>query len=286
MNKSVDIVEKKTNECKAKETELEAAIYQANSGVQDLCFHVDEKNKELEGRIAELYNSITEVIETLGQMNKKLSVHTDTMIGALNKVEHCSNLAIDQVAKMTMSYHKESMESITETDTQLRQYVFDEISSTQNLLDEKLEGIQTILQKLVETNNQLLSENQNLKKDLAFYTEIESDSAKLNSTSIQVPEEQILNSLTSSLGNEIGFGKTFKEIRESNNNSDAPGLIIESTKKSAISLEETPALTLDNEQKEAIRWLQTSDRNLFITGKAGTGKSFLLSAFFIIVSVG
>ena len=111
-----------------------------------------------------------------------------------------------------------------------------QISLLQNAIEEQKKFISDILQ-----------ENQKLKKDLEFYTEINADSMTLNT-------EDSLPTISTNLlpGNEISKITLPIPIND---------------------------LQLDSEQNYAFDLLNNSDKNLFITGKAGTGKSYLLKKF-------
>lgn len=105
----------------------------------------------------------------------------------------------------------------------------------------RLTSLTALVNKQCVDISYVLEENQKLKKDLEFYTEIESDSTKLND-----------------MDNVISPKDTDSD--------DKPTNIDKETK-------------LDKEQEYAFNLLNQTDKNLFITGKAGTGKSYLLREF-------
>ena len=107
--------------------------------------------------------------------------------------------------------------------------------------------LQNAIEKQKKFISDILQENQKLKKDLEFYTEINADSMTLNT-------EDSLPTISTNLlpGNEISKITLPIPIND---------------------------LQLDSEQNYAFDLLNNSDKNLFITGKAGTGKSYLLKKF-------
>ena len=109
----------------------------------------------------------------------------------------------------------------------------------------------SLLQSAIEEQKKFISnillENQKLKKDLEFYTEIKTDSMTLNT-------EDSLPTISTNL------------------------LSGHETNKITLSIP-TNVPELDSEQNYAFDLLNNSDKNLFITGKAGTGKSYLLKKF-------
>ncbi len=133
----------------------------------------------------------------------------------------------------------------------------------------------------------ILEENKELQKKLEFFTEIESDSKQLNA-----PNEPFENnSLIEKAINELSKGVASftqvdslpkeKEVMEhdteirDNYHDDRPveaNVIDDDQFVPSISV-------LDEEQKQAFLQMEYSNNNMFITGKAGTGKSFLLDLF-------
>lgn len=124
----------------------------------------------------------------------------------------------------------------------------DRCKKFENEIKEQARQIIALNEQLEEKNKyiaNILKENKELKKNLEFYTEIDSDSSKLNSdetiTSVEIASEN---------KNNITDEQQAYEIKE-----------------------------LDEEQQYAFNLLNQTDKNLFITGKAGTGKSYLLREF-------
>ena len=109
--------------------------------------------------------------------------------------------------------------------------------------NEKVENISTDLEKIS-------AENEALKRKLEFFTEIREDSKNINESENVEERNTLLR----------------KAIEESNSSPIEENSI---DSKSNI---------LDPEQMAALNIMKTSNSNLFVTGKAGTGKSFLLEA--------
>lgn len=105
----------------------------------------------------------------------------------------------------------------------------------------RINSLNSLLKKQKEYIANILKENEDLKEKLEFYTEIEADSKKLN-------------------------GEDTSNFKNLIKNSDDINLNDEELK-------------LDEEQQRAFDLLNQTDKNLFITGKAGTGKSYLLREF-------
>ncbi len=108
-------------------------------------------------------------------------------------------------------------------------------------------NIKSDLQKTIEQQ----------KRELDFYKNIKEDSGKLNAT-----DDKSTNKLIEQATQEV-----LSSRKEQNHSSSSS----QPTKKIAS--------LLDNEQSLACDKMEQSNHNFFITGKAGTGKSFLLDVF-------
>ena len=113
-----------------------------------------------------------------------------------------------------------------------------------------------LIDELTKSNNQKDSEIEILKKKLDFYLNIEEDSAKLNEKDDSEEQKKL--------------------IEEAKNQ-----IISDRTKNQNVNLgtEYETNLVLDNVQMKACDNMENTNYNFFITGKAGTGKSFLLDVF-------
>lgn len=103
-----------------------------------------------------------------------------------------------------------------------------------------------------------------LEKELSFYTEIKEDSLKLN-----VKDDELII---------IKEDKTIEEDKAIKENETIKQ---DETIKDDDKVEElsTVEIKLSDEQKAIYDIMENSNNNMFITGKAGTGKSYLLKFF-------
>lgn len=138
-----------------------------------------------------------------------------------------------------------------------------QIDETSAALSNKISKLSQSLQQVIIDNNELKKENQELRKQLAFYTEIDAESEEINNTEDSKKTEELLESID--LGNEFAARDTPAPTDD--------GIYFPESGKSSESR------ILDNEQAASLSIMLNTNDNLFITGKAGTGKSFLLSAF-------
>lgn len=106
---------------------------------------------------------------------------------------------------------------------------------------------------------ELKSAFENAKRELEFYKNIETDSGNLNSSDDNKQRDHLLEQVAE----QIKTARTWQAQADSLDNIGLDGA----------------RLLLDPEQTFALSEMEHSCRNYFITGKAGTGKSFLLDAF-------
>ncbi len=142
-------------------------------------------------------------------------------------------------------------------------------------------AIQTLSNELAylktnaENQRKFLEEQTNIirefERKLSIFTEIESDSKSLNSTADNESNEKAIDDILSSIHNDSDFRNEETKI---------DGDVKEKAKVSISAKKPSnDKNSLDEEQKNAYLMMENGDANFFITGKAGTGKSFLLRMF-------
>lgn len=137
------------------------------------------------------------------------------------------------------------------------------IEETSAALSNKVSRLSQSLQQVIIDNDELKKENRKLRKQLAFYTGIDAESEEINNTEDSKKTEELLESID--LGNEFAALDNYAPTDD--------GIYTPESGKSSESR------ILDDEQVAALSLMLNTNDNLFITGKAGTGKSFLLSVF-------
>lgn len=121
----------------------------------------------------------------------------------------------------------------------------------------ELNAIKTQLDRAINDNKNLQEQNKQLVFQVENFTKIDTDSQQLNEPDNHEEENLLINRLV-----EAGTEKKEQE------------------KLQGLALKDTQTKILDDEQETALYVMENTQRNLFITGKAGTGKSFLLNSFF------
>ncbi len=181
----------------------------------------------------------------------------------------------------TKSELKDSQKGI---EVSLREYSKDLVAKSSSDLNGKISSIFAII-------NQLVAENKELKKKIEFFTEIESDSKQLNTTEKNADRESIIQKALIELSKEINILKPDKNgidtsgseiptesfTKEAEDNDlPLPDSLVRTVNREEFN---SDTGTLDEEQKKAFLLMEYSNENIFVTGKAGTGKSLLLEIF-------
>lgn len=180
----------------------------------------------------------------------------------------------NQVAELTSE--------INNAISELRKYTEKEIQESSNEFSDKIRNLALALQKVLEDNKEL-------KKKLEFFTEIREDSGQLNLSEDEEEHEKLIEKALESL--ETDWGITKKEDSTVRISEASDRQIIGKDQLSQLkvkgsiegvneeSKKEAGSIRLDEEQQDAYNKMESSSNNMFITGKAGTGKSFLLEVF-------
>lgn len=144
-----------------------------------------------------------------------------------------------------------------------------QMKNYQKIIDEQNKRIQAEVHEKERMHAQVVSFTQeiqelksaceNAKRELEFYKNIETDSGNLNSSDDNKQRDHLLEQVAE----QIKTARTWQAQADSLDNIGLDGA----------------RLLLDPEQTFALSEMEHSCRNYFITGKAGTGKSFLLDAF-------
>lgn len=139
-------------------------------------------------------------------------------------------------------------------------------------LNQKNDDMNTLNKNINNQNAKILELKQEIKKKLENLNEKNVEISKLNNDIVQLKNElsnytQIKND---SLSLNVIDNETEQELKKekSDNNS------AEENKKSSVELSD-----LNQEKQEILDIMENTNSNLFITGKAGTGKSYLLKFF-------
>lgn len=190
----------------------------------------------------------------------------------------------EQQIKNISKKQEDDLEKLSQTIEQLRDKISAESLAHDNSIDNLRELIESnyneLLTNMAEQSLRLIrllrEEIDQLKKKIAVFTEIDSDSKNLNTNEDLEKQDALIKQALTEIQQQKHFTQD-QYIQKTN-----PEEIIETalSPKSETKKSEPPRLQiLDDEQLKAYKELNDTNNNFFITGKAGTGKSFLLRMF-------
>lgn len=218
-----------------------------------LAFLFFKEKKANEQREKTFYSELTKSVSELQQEQNDSTNHLNESIsGGFDEI----NSLIDDVLKRFD-------EKMQDTDAALQEYVNDtklRFSDASEAFNKKIELLATIIE-------QISKDNADLRKKLEFFTEIDSDSKRINETEDVEKREALIQQALKELSLDSQANESLPEEKES----------LKEEYETIGNQQESS--TLDNEQKAAFKIMEMTSDNLFITGKAGTGKSFLLDTF-------
>ena len=192
---------------------------------------------------------------------KSIARHNDNS-SSISNLKHEFNKRSDSID----SKYKEIKASIGS----LYSDKFEQAKKTQSFEDsitdlgKRIETLTSRLDLLTKENIELRQELDKQKKQLHFFTHIEEAAKNLTITEDIPKRDRALDSAK-------------KKIISGQNVQNT----IDSEKKEKIDVVETEDEGLDEEQEFARNYMENTNENVFVTGKAGTGKSFLLDAFMV-----
>lgn len=249
----------------------------------------------------ELLSLIENTKDDLDNKTKEAIVRIDNTIeGAKKDAEKKLSEAVAERDSIIFNLRNEHDTQLDIMSSQLNVQLANEIQRIQESADSKIAVLANALE-------QVMAENAELKKKLEFFTEIGEDSKNLNEKDdgeqrenliqqalaelktapekknidiprVSVPEisEPVVNKPVETVteDKEPSVQRDTADIDDSTNSTNAPSI----KEPSGIDVGRAPSI-LDEEQKLAFTIMNSTNDNLFITGKAGTGKSFLLDVF-------
>lgn len=255
----------------------------------------------------DLHTLLSHNIENLDNDTKEhIAKIEESIQNAVSEVaESINGLSLE--TKALVSTTQSDLETMTSNLTKELAGAFDAgLKKNQAMADSKIAHLAKVLE-------QVIVENAELKKKLEFFTEIDKDSKNLNETEDEEARERLIQQALAELSypssaeentveptpqpegtvtavekeevpehelEEMASAKEADEVdsvpeqKETDERVETEK-IIPSTKPL---VGDAPSI-LDDEQKIAFTIMNKTAENLFITGKAGTGKSFLLDVF-------
>lgn len=226
--------------------ELEEKLSNSDDKLQLLSINAEITNKELEKKISNSHEMLLTISSNAEANNKRLE---------------------EKIRENLLMLHEFSMNTKEE-----REALEKNISESFKSLTDQVLTQTTLIRKLRE-------DNEDLRRKLAFFTEIGSDSAKLNEDIDYAEEEKNVEQVIQDIRRRADK-QEIKQVDQDTPKASPPS--IETSGNIGTDEVIEPALDrafLDPEQIQAYISMEETNNNLLITGKAGTGKSFLLQVF-------
>jgi len=174
------------------------------------------------------------------------------------------------------------IQQIASVKREFRKYASDTMIDRGELKKKFEENIKTLTDQMLTQASliqNLRADNEELKKKLSYFTEIGSDSKQLNEDIDLEEEERKIQEAT------LIF-KSMSQKKQSDQLSDIYSTAEQPSSEIHDDIDDDPVVEpvldkslLDTDQSRALSLMETTNGNYFITGKAGTGKSFLLRIF-------
>ena len=139
------------------------------------------------------------------------------------------------------------------------------LSAENHTLKKNIKQKQEQIEALIESNTNLISENKELLRELSFYSEIDYESIKFGNG--KETDNDLINQYEPQSHSQSYESNAFSNSANFKHSSDE------------VNEKDSYLTVLDEEQRKAFDLMEKTNNNLFITGRAGTGKSFLLKAF-------
>ena len=222
-------------------------------------FNKDENNR--------LFKQINENIKSNQEQIKNVNKEASDNNKHLDELEKDIEIKLREISLKENEMSRTFKENIKELKEETKREIEssevksqDKITAGEKVLLEKISFQEKKIKEQAKILEILHQQNQELRKKIEIFTEIDSDSKNLNiKENIEEQDKKIQQAL--------------EEIKRSDLKVDD---IVERVEKVKQIFDQT---ILDDEQKRAYELMESTSGNFFITGKAGTGKSFLLKIF-------
>lgn len=231
---------------------------------------IKEKNANVERELS----SHSKFESSIGELRQKQKESEASLNNRISEIQQ-SLIESDKIlSKSVAELHHNQISS----EQLLIDRITDEASKTDSMLSSAVTSINTKIKALATAVEQISRENSELRKKLEFFTEIDEDSKNINETDDSNEREQLIKQALM----EVKADATIESIIsiDKNETVDYDDEDTETDNKITNVVDENlESSILDEEQMAAYKIMETTNKNLFITGKAGTGKSFLLDMF-------
>lgn len=251
-------------------------------GTLFILFFIEKKRTK--SQFEDYNNLLNDNIAEVSNLADSAAKQNDKFSGELEQVSSDAEKAYDKLENLIYSARSQIDETQKEINDSLKEYTEDKVNQSFSDMNARLLTLAKVLE-------QINAENKELKKKIEFFSEIESDSKQLNETENTDAREALIQQALQEISKPKDYSerernekenidvvvkdeeKPFKDILRG---AFATQELVEEFNKEPFASEQG---ILDEEQNQAFSIMENSHKNMFITGKAGTGKSFLLEIF-------
>ncbi len=242
------------------------------------------ERKRVKSQFAEYNKLLNDNIDALSNLANSFAKQNENFSKELIRVSTDAEKDCDELENLIRSIRSQIDGAQKEIEISLREYTKDTVNKSSSDLNVKLLSLVKILE-------QINAENKELRKKIEFFAEIESDSKQLNEKEDTDAREALIQQALRELSKPKDNSEREKIEKENldivvKDEEKSFGtkpigpfvpeeVVKEADREHSIS---GPGI-LDKEQNKAFLMMEYSQENMFITGKAGTGKSFLLEIF-------
>lgn len=265
--------------------------------IRELKDVVESNNKDTNSKIDNSFQSVKNMlVEGLQEVKDDADQKDQAFRTTLNDNNDMFSEAINQVAVASKEYtqemsnatREELANSLSALENAIRRSEAVSQEYTNNLIQQSNDDFSEKFGSLAIALQKVLDDNKELKKKLEFFTGIREDSMQLNEDDDEEEREALIQKALEEIQQTrdpkqtiVGSTSSGVEVQEIKEHDE------ESTLVTAADVvgdgDNVPNGTglgvLDEEQIEAFHLMNDLSENMFITGKAGTGKSFLLEIF-------
>lgn len=199
---------------------------------------------------------LIEKSKTTGRFNEQQKNFENRIEEIQETIRKNQNDTADSLVNYSIAANKEIQE-VAQTLSKARE----ELAKTTS---DDIDGLKAQIDMLVTTVEKISKENEQFRKKLEFFTEIGEDSKRLNEIDDADEQEAIL-------------AQALLETQAREEATNKGKSILDEIRVSEVA--DLGSSVLDEVQNRAYSAMENTNNNFFITGKAGTGKSFLLTLF-------
>ena len=194
------------------------------------------------------------------ELAEKIDVLKQTTTIAINETKQQAKIEAQNARQTAIQYANQKVKDVLKSVDELHYDLQAQIEIRMGELTQTINSLQ-------EENTQLRKELNEQKKKLDFYLNIREDAKGITRKEDVEKRTQALETVTNAFVARNQASPGITDISQSSYAQDD------------ANVKRNEEKGLDHEQEFALDYMEKTKENLFITGKAGTGKSFLLDAF-------